>query len=177
MKIEPLANRVICTLIEEDRVLKSGLVMPDIAHRNRGLSYGEVIAVGPGRYSTDGKLIRVHVDVGDVVMFPTQAASVLVIEDDAGFEIEVLLMQENDVIAKVQGLKRASRLMGLDGHPLLTSLSPQSSALPDVVYENCEGIDRSVSDLKQVNAPPDVIHEVASENVDQREYEPDLTEH
>lgn len=176
MKLEPLANRVIMTVIEENRELKSGLVMPDIAHRNRGLSYGEVIAVGPGRYSTDGKLVPVHVNVADVVMFPTQSASVLTIENDDGDEIEVLLIAENDIISKVKGLKHGSVIIGLDGRPVPTSIAPQSLALPDLVYANREGVDRTLSDLKQVHAPPDVLAEVAAEQVDQREHEPDLTD-
>lgn len=176
MRIEPLANRVVMTLIEENRELKSGLVMPDIAHKNRGLSYGEVIAVGPGRYNTNGELIRVHVNVGDVIMFPTQAAGVIFTEDDEGNEVELLMIPENDIVAKVYGLKRGGAIMGLDGRPLPLDIRPRSHALPDLVYENREGIDRAISDLKQVDAPPDVIDELRTEQVDQREGDREVIE-
>lgn len=174
MQLDPLANRVICKAISEDRELKSGLVIPDIAVKHKGIQYGEVIAVGPGRLNAEGKHVPVHVAVGDVVMFPRQAPAVIPLEDENGNETEVLMLPENDIIAKVHGLKRASSIVGLNGAPL--SLVPQSLALPDQVYASREGVDRAISDLRQVNAPPDVIAEIASEQRDQHESEVDAVE-
>jgi chaperonin GroES len=164
VKIEPLANRVVFTMIEESKLTKGKLWVPDIAHKNRGIAYGEVIAVGPGRNAPDGRLVPCHLKVGDVIMFPRVAPAVLTIEDDDGNELEVLMCPENDVIAKVTGLKRQSSLVGIDGAAL--SIEPQSLALPDGVYANREGIDRSISDLKQSKAPPDVIAELTAEGTD-----------
>ena len=164
MKLEPIANRVVMTHIEENKRTGGGLWVPDIAHKNKGIAYAEVIAVGPGRHTAEGKLIPCYVSVGDVVMIPRAAVACFTIEDDDGRELEVLMCPENDIIAKVSGLKRSSSIMGLDGAPL--SMEPQSLALPDTVYRNREDLDRSISDLKQCKAPPDVIEELTSENTD-----------
>lgn len=172
MRYQPLANRVIMREVHEDKTTRGGLWVPDIARRNKGLSYGEVIAVGPGRLNAEGKLVPVHVKVGDVVCFPRQAPAVMPLVHADGTEEDVLMCPENDIIAVVHDLPRQSLVMGIDGAPL--SIEPSSLALPDGVYKNREDLDRSVSDLKQVNAPPDVIAD--AQMADQLEHEVDATE-
>lgn len=164
MKLEPLANRVVMTMIEEDRKLTSGLWMPDIAHKNKGIVFAEVIAVGPGRLNAEGRHVPVHLVVGDVVMLPRAAPAMFTIEDDEGKELEVLMCPENDIIAKVSGLKRSSSLLGLDGVPL--SIEPQSLAVADSVYKSREDLTRSIAYLREGNAPPDVVNELVSEATD-----------
>lgn len=174
MRYEPLANRVIMEEIKEGKQSR-GLWIPDIARKNKGVGFGRVIAVGPGRLNAEGKHIPVHVKAGDVVLFPLAAPATLPLTDENGDEREVLMCPENDLIAVVHDLPRETGILDDRGVPL--TIAPQSLALPDLVYANREGVDRSLSDLKQVHAPPDVLAEVAAEQVDQREYEPDLTEH
>lgn len=161
----PLANRVILREVEETKTTAGGLWVPDIARKHKGVAFGEVIAVGPGRLNSEGRNVPVHVKVGDVVLFPRQAPAVLPLLDDQGNEEAVLMLPETDIIAIVHGLPRASHIVDIGGAPL--SIAPSSLGLPDGVYANRDGIDRSVSDLKQTGAPPDVIAEVSRENVDQ----------
>lgn len=164
MRYLPLANRVIFREIEESKTTSSGLWIPDVARGAKGVAFGEVLEVGPGRLNSEGKLIPVSVKRGDVVAFPRQAPAVLPIINESGVEEDVLMCQENDIIAVVQDLPRATTLVDRTGAPL--SLQPTSLALPDAVYSNREGIDRAVSDLK--NAPPDVIADVKETNDDER---------
>jgi chaperonin GroES len=164
VRFEPLANRIIIAPIEESKVTPGGLVIPDVATRNKQVAFGTVLAVGPGRNTADGGLIPCHVKVGDVVLFPRQAPAVLPLIDNDGEETKVLMCAENDVIAIVHDLPRATGLTDINGAHI--TLSPSSLALPDSVYENREGIERAISDLRQSQAPQDVIDEVANDHDD-----------
>lgn len=163
MKYLPLANRVFFDEIEEDKRAGS-LWIPDIARKNKGISFGVVNAVGPGRLNAEGKLVPVSVKPGDTICFPRQAPAVLPILCDGEWK-DTLMCAENDIIAVVEELPRQSSVMGLDGAPL--SIMPVSMARPDAAYKNIDDIDRSVSDLRQSGAPPDVIDEVNLQHQDE----------
>jgi chaperonin GroES len=158
MRYEPLANRIIMEPVAESKVTAGNIVIPDIATRNKHVAFGKVIAVGPGRNTQDGGLIPCHVKVGDIVLFPRNAPAALPLLDSQGNEDMVLMCPENDIIAVVHDLPRQSSIVGLDG--ALLAMEPSSLALPDQVYENRDGIDRSVYELTKANAPPDVIADV-----------------
>lgn len=68
MNIQPLHDRVFLEAIEEDRVTKSGIVLPDTAEKERPVK-GRVTAVGPGKRNEQGVIVPVSVKVGDVVLF------------------------------------------------------------------------------------------------------------
>ena len=173
MRFEPLAHRVILREIQEQKTTAGGLWVPDIARKNKGVAFGEVIAVGPGRLNAEGKNVPVHVKVGDIVIFPRQAPAVLPLMYAEGKEEDVLMLPETDIIAKVFDLPRATTLLDITGAPL--SLDPASTALPDSVYKNRDDVDRTLSDLK--DAPPDVLAEIRAEQVDQGEGDDDVVEH
>jgi co-chaperonin GroES (HSP10) len=163
VRIEPLANRVVMKEIEEGKRAGS-LWIPDIARKNKGIAYAEVIAVGPGRNTTEGGVVPCHVKVGDTVMIPRTAPAVIPMVDDSGEEWDALMCPENDIIAVVHGLARPSSLVDVGGAPL--SIVPQSLALPDRAYKNREDIAETLSDLRQQHAPPDVIADIESEQTD-----------
>lgn len=165
MNYSPLANRVILREIQETKTTAGGLWVPDIARKNKGITFAEVLAIGPGRHNAEGNPVPMYVKVGDVVALPRQAPAVLPLLGDDGSEQIVLMCPENDIIAIVSGLPRQSHIVGMDGAPL--DIVPQSLAVADSVYENREGMDRTISDLRQVNAPPDVIEEMIAINQDE----------
>lgn len=160
MKLEPLANRVVFEEIAESKMTRSGLLIPDAARKNKAISYGRVVAVGPGRLTAEGKLIPCAVKVDDTIMFPRQAPAVLPLVDEQGDEKDFLMCVDNEIIGVVHGLKEQSRIAGLDG--ALLKMEPVSMARPDVAYANEDAADRSIADLRQSNAPPDVIEDVAA---------------
>ncbi len=166
MRYEPLANRVIMEPVSESKRTAGGLHVPDVATRNKGVAFGKVIATGPGRVNAEGRTIPCSVKVGDVVLFPRQAPAVLPLLDNEGNETMVLMCPDNDIIAVVHDLPRDSGLTDINGQRIL-AIVPQSTALPDAVYGNREGIERALSDLK--DAPPDVREEIAREHEDQHE--------
>src|SRR6476646_2152944 len=66
MKVRPLADRILVRRIEEKETLKGGIIIPDTAKEKP--QEGEVIAVGPGRKTEEGKLIPLDLKKGDRIL-------------------------------------------------------------------------------------------------------------
>jgi chaperonin GroES len=94
MKIRPLHDRVIVKRLEEERKSAGGIVIPDNAAEKP--DQGEVIAVGPGKKTEDGKILPVDVKVGDRVLFGKYSGTSVKIEGD-----EYLVMREEDIMGVV----------------------------------------------------------------------------
>jgi chaperonin GroES len=92
-KLEPLADRLVVKPIEREEVTKSGIVLPDTAKERP--QEGEVIAVGSGRKSEDGKVIPMDVKVGDVVIYAKYGGTEIKIDDE-----ELIILRESDILAK-----------------------------------------------------------------------------
>jgi chaperonin GroES len=75
----PTEDRVILKLTHEDKVTDSGFVLPK--ETQEVPNQGEVVAVGPGRYTSAGIHIPMDVQVGDVVVFERSMAYGMKIED------------------------------------------------------------------------------------------------
>jgi chaperonin GroES len=94
INFEPLADRVIVKPIEREEVTKGGIVLPDTAKERP--QEGEVIAIGLGRLSEDGKRIPVELRKGERVIFAKYAGTELKYDDE-----EYLILRESDILAKV----------------------------------------------------------------------------
>jgi len=95
MKLKPLHDRVLVKRLEEEEKTKGGIIIPDTA-KEKPIK-GEVIAVGPGRLTEDGKRIEMSVKVGDKVMFSKYAGTEVKIEGE-----EYLIMREDDIVAIIE---------------------------------------------------------------------------
>ncbi len=93
VKLQPLADRLVVRPTEREEVTKSGIVLPDTVKEKP--QEGEVIAVGPGRLSDDGKRITMDVKVGDVVLYAKYGGSEIKIEDE-----ELIILRESDILTK-----------------------------------------------------------------------------
>ena len=93
IKLQPLADRVVVKPIEREEVTKGGIVLPDTAKEKP--QEGEVIAVGPGRLSEDGKRIAIDIKVGDKVIYTKYGGTEIKIEDE-----ELVILRESDILAK-----------------------------------------------------------------------------
>ncbi|ACM05431.1 MULTISPECIES: co-chaperone GroES [Thermomicrobium] len=91
-KIRPLGDRVVVKPIQKEEVTKSGIVLPDTAKEKP--QRGQVVAVGPGRLTDDGKRLPMEVKVGDEVLFAKYAGTELKIDDE-----EYLILSEKDILA------------------------------------------------------------------------------
>ena len=63
MKLQPLGDRLIVEVLEEEATTASGIVLPDTAQEKP--QRGKVLAVGPGSRDEDGKRIKMDVEKGD----------------------------------------------------------------------------------------------------------------
>ncbi len=93
IKLQPLADRLVVKPIEREEVTKGGIVLPDTVKEKP--QEGEVLAVGPGRLSEDGKRIAMDIKVGDRVIYTKYGGTEYKIEDE-----EVIILRESDILAK-----------------------------------------------------------------------------
>ena len=93
VKLQPLADRLVVRPIEREEVTKGGIVLPDTAKEKP--QEGEILAVGPGRLSDDGKRIAMEVKVGDRVIYAKYGGTEIKIEDE-----ELVILRESDILAK-----------------------------------------------------------------------------
>ena len=95
MKVRPLSDRVIVKRVEEERKTASGIVIPDTAAEKP--DQGEIIAVGKGKVSDDGKLQPMSVKVGDRVLFGQYAGQTFKMGGQ-----EYMTMREEDIIGVIE---------------------------------------------------------------------------
>lgn len=95
MKIRPLHDRIIVKRLEEERKTASGIVIPDTAAEKP--DQGQVIAVGTGKRTDDGKVHPLQIKVGDRVLFGKYAGQTVKVQGE-----EVLVMREDDVMGVVE---------------------------------------------------------------------------
>ena len=96
MDLQPLGDRLIVEVLEEEEQTVSGIVLPDTAKEKP--QRGKVLAVGPGPRDEDGNFIKMDVEEGDEVIFSKYGGT----EIRLGTE-DVLILRESDVLAKVVG--------------------------------------------------------------------------
>lgn len=96
MQIKPLSDRVVVKPLEETEQMKGGLYIPDTAKEKP--QQGEIVAVGPGRMSDEGKRIDVDLKVGDRVIYGKYSGTEVTVSDQ-----EYLILRESDVLAVVAG--------------------------------------------------------------------------
>jgi chaperonin GroES len=94
MNLQPLGDRLIVEVLEEEEVTVGGIVLPDSAREKP--QRGRVLAVGPGARDEDGERIGMDVAEGDEVIFSKYGGTEIKLGTD-----EVLILRETDVLAKV----------------------------------------------------------------------------
>tara|TARA_B100001939_G_scaffold295554_1_gene269091 strand:- start:2315 stop:2680 length:366 start_codon:yes stop_codon:yes gene_type:complete len=80
--------------IEAEETTYGNIIVPDMGKESN--TFGEVIAVGPGRYTITGELLPLQVKVGDKVVLPTQGFTKLPFDGE-----EYYIGPENQVLARV----------------------------------------------------------------------------
>ena len=102
MDLQPLGDRVIVELLEEEQTLASGIVLPDTAKEKP--QRGRVLAVGAGDKNDNGDRIPVDVEVGDEIVFSKYGGT----EIKVGVE-EYLILRESDILAKDVAAPKAAK--------------------------------------------------------------------
>ena len=95
MKIRPIHDRVIVKRLEQERKTLSGIVIPDTAAEKP--DQGEVVAVGNGKVTEEGKVLPMEVKAGDRVLFGKYSGQTVVVEGE-----ELLVMREEDIMGIIE---------------------------------------------------------------------------
>ncbi len=95
MKLKPLADRVIVQPVEESEPKSTGgIIIPDTAKEKP--QRGKVVAVGPGKVSDDGSIIKLSVKTGDKVLYSKYGGTEVTFDD-----VDYLIMSESDILATI----------------------------------------------------------------------------
>ena len=94
MNLQPLGDRLIVEVLEEEEITISGIVLPDTAKEKP--QRGKVLAVGPGRLLDDGSRSKPDVAVGDTILFGKYSGTELTVDG-----VEVIILKEGDILAKL----------------------------------------------------------------------------
>ena len=92
MKIKPLSDRVVVKVQEAEEKTASGIILPDTAQEKPQM--GKVMAVGPGKSSDSGELIKMSLKKGDRVLYGKYSGTEITVDGD-----DVLIMRESDILA------------------------------------------------------------------------------
>jgi chaperonin GroES len=98
MDLQPLGDRLIVEVLEEEEQTVSGIVLPDTAKEKP--QRGRVLSVGPGSRNDNGEIVPMDVAEGDEVIFSKYGGTEIKLGTD-----EVLILRESDVLAKVIGTR------------------------------------------------------------------------
>jgi len=94
MEIRPLHDRVVVKRIEEGETMQGGLYIPDSAKEKP--QQGEVVAVGNGKKTDEGKVIACDVKAGDRILFGKYSGSDIKLNGN-----EYLIMREDEILGVV----------------------------------------------------------------------------
>jgi chaperonin GroES len=92
-KLVPLGDRVVIKPSPKEEVSRGGIVLPDTV-KEKPVD-GEIIAVGAGKLTDEGKRLPMDVKVGDIVIYSKYAGTEFKDKDE-----ELVIMRESDILAK-----------------------------------------------------------------------------
>lgn len=95
MKIQPLADRILVKVLDAKDVTKGGIVLPDSAKEKP--QEAEIVAVGKGRVTNEGKVVAPEVKPGDKVLFGKYSGTEITVDG-----AEYLILKEEDILAIVK---------------------------------------------------------------------------
>jgi len=95
MKIRPLQDRVVVRRIQEEEKSKGGIIIPDTA-KEKPIE-GEIIAVGSGKVTDDGKQVALDVKKGDRILFGKYAGTEVKIDG-----VEHLILREEEILGVIE---------------------------------------------------------------------------
>ncbi len=94
LKVKPLADRVVVKPLEDAEQMRGGLYIPDTAKEKP--QQGEIVAVGKGKVTDEGKRIDLEVKVGDRVLYGKYSGTEVTLENE-----QYLIPREADVLATI----------------------------------------------------------------------------
>ena len=93
--IIPLGDKIVILPQEEGEQTYGNIIIPDAGQERPAM--GIVLAVGPGRISTDGTLIPNRLEVGVTVMVPKFGAQTVIVENET-----YIIAGESDILGIIK---------------------------------------------------------------------------
>ena len=94
MALRPLHDRVIVKRLEEEKKTAGGILIPDSAAEKP--LRAEVVAVGPGKVTDDGKRQALDVKKGDKVLIGKYSGTEVKVDGD-----DLVVLREDDIMAVI----------------------------------------------------------------------------
>jgi chaperonin GroES len=98
MNVRPLRDRILVKRVEEQEQQVGGIIIPDTAKEKP--QQGEVVAVGNGRTTDDGKTLPLDVKKGDRVLFGKYGGTEIKVEGQ-----EYLILREDEILGVIEGVR------------------------------------------------------------------------
>lgn len=92
LKLKPLEDRVVVEPKEAEDKTASGIILPDTAQEKP--QEATVVAIGPGKASDSGTIVKMTVKVGDNVLYGKYSGTEVTVNGK-----EFLIMRESDILA------------------------------------------------------------------------------
>jgi chaperonin GroES len=103
MKFRPLHDRVLVRRVEQDTKTAGGIIIPDTAQEKP--MEGEIIAVGSGTRSEDGKITPLDVVAGQRILFGKWSGTEVKVDGE-----DLLIMKESDLLGIIEsGAKKSKK--------------------------------------------------------------------
>ena len=96
MNIKPLSDHILIEPMKKEERTKTGILLPETAEKERP-EQGRVIAVGPGRKTSSGKIVPMDVKSGQKVLFTKYGPNEIKVDDK-----EYLIAKEEDILAIIE---------------------------------------------------------------------------
>lgn len=94
--IQPIRDKIVVELIENETITESGLVIPDAATEKP--TQGVVLGVGSGRIAEDGTIVPLAIHVNDRILFSKQAGQTVTVSGE-----NYHILREDEVVAVIKG--------------------------------------------------------------------------
>lgn len=94
MKVQPLSDRILVKRLDAVEEQRGGIIIPDTAKEKP--QQGEVIAVGPGKLTEDGKRVPIEVQKGARVLLGKYAGTEVKIDGT-----EYIILREDDILGVI----------------------------------------------------------------------------
>ena len=94
-RLQPLGNRVLVKRLEAEQEVKGGIILPDSAQKKKEIA--EVIALGTGNKTSEGKEIPFPVKEGNRILIEKYSGQEVKFEEE-----EFVILRADEIIAIVE---------------------------------------------------------------------------
>ncbi|MHB8736371.1 MAG: co-chaperone GroES [Terriglobales bacterium] len=102
VNVRPLHDRLIVKRVEEAETKRGGIIIPDSAKEKP--QEGEVVAVGKGKVTEDGKVLPLDVAAGDRILFGKYSGNEIKLDGE-----EFLILREEEVLGVLTNGSKAAK--------------------------------------------------------------------